>query len=274
MGRCLGALLELQGIDRAMVLASQAFTALIPLLILVSALAPSDSQDAVAEAIIGRFRLRDAPADDVRQLFLHPAGATTGVLSVLLLVISALSFTRRLQRMYVQVWRLPRGRGLRNSFNALLGLAALVVELGLLSFAQSLVQPIPAGWVLGVPLSAVAAIVLWTSIPWLLLDRRRSWRSLLPAGALTGLCTGLYAVATTIYMPRLFASYSLKYGLFGVILALVGWLVAVCFIVVVATIVAAEFDRAPEPWAATLRSRLAPRASGSSCTAQPGSSSG
>jgi membrane protein len=51
-------------------------------------------------------------------------------------------------------------------------------------------------------------------------------------------------------------SYSRRYGLFGVTLALVGWLLCVSLIVVVATIVAAEFDRAPEPWARRLRSRL------------------
>ena len=48
-------------------------------------------------------------------------------------------------------------------------------------------------------------------------------------------------------------SYSERYGLFGVTLALVGWLLAISFIVVAATVVAAELDRAPEPWARRLR---------------------
>ena len=189
-------------------------------------------------------------------MFDHPAGASTGVLSVVLLVFSGVSLTRRLQRMYQQAWGLPPNKGLRNSLNAMLGLATLVTEIALLYFARSLVRPLPTGWVLGVPISVLGAVLLWTSIPWLLLDRRIRWTRLLPAGALTALCTAAYGVATTVYMPRLFETYSSRYGLFGVTLALVGWLLCVSFIVVAATVVAAQFDREEDPWAQRLRARF------------------
>jgi membrane protein len=51
-------------------------------------------------------------------------------------------------------------------------------------------------------------------------------------------------------------SNSEQYGLFGVTLSLYGWLLCVAAIVVAAIVVAAEFDRAPEPWARGLRTRL------------------
>jgi membrane protein len=255
-GRCLGAFVAFQGVDRAMVISSQLFTALIPLLLLVGALAPADRQDLVSDAVIDRFHLEGAAAAAVRQVFAHSGDASIGVFSVVLLVFSGVSLTRRLQRMYEQAWGLPRTSGMRNSVNAALGLAALVVEIALLYFARALVEPLPSGWVLGVPLSAVAALVLWTSVPWLLLDRRLAWRRLLPGGALAAACTGAYGVATTIYMPRLFEVYSLRYGLFGVTLALIGWLLCISLIVVAATVVATQFDSAPEPWARDLRSRL------------------
>ncbi len=57
-------------------------------------------------------------------------------------------------------------------------------------------------------------------------------------------------------MPRLMESYSVRYGLFGVTVALVGWLLCIAVILVVTTVVAAEFDRAPERWARHLRARL------------------
>jgi membrane protein len=239
-----------------MAIAAQAFTALIPLLILVGALAPVDHQDIVADALIGRFRLGGDASAAVRQVFEHPAGASTGLLSVLLLVFSGVSLTRRLQRMYQQAWELPPNKGLRNSLNAMLGLATLVTEIALLYFARSLVRPLPTGWVLGVPLSAAAAVLLWTTLPWLLLDRRLRWSRLLPAGVLTAACTAVYGVATTVYMPQQFETYSLRYGLFGVTLALVGWLLCISFIVVAATVVAAEFDRDDEPWATRARARF------------------
>jgi membrane protein len=72
-------------------------------------------------------------------------------------------------------------------------------------------------------------------------------------------------------MPPLMTSYSLRFGLFGVTIALVGWLLAVCLILVSATIVAAELDRSPEPWAVRLRELVDPAADvGAGMETRPG----
>jgi hypothetical protein len=63
-------------------------------------------------------------------------------------------------------------------------------------------------------------------------------------------------VASTIYMPRLMDAYSERYGIFGVTLALVGWLLCVALILVIATVVAAEFDRSQGRLACRFRVRL------------------
>ena len=42
---------------------------------------------------------------------------------------------------------------------------------------------------LGKGLLLLLGLVLWTSIPWLLLDRRISWRRLIPAGLRAGRCS-------------------------------------------------------------------------------------
>jgi membrane protein len=158
--------------------------------------------------------------------------------------------------MYLQAWELEPLRGVRGSLNAVMGLTVLLVEIALLSLVRSLVRELPFDWVLGAPASIAASVVLWTSVPWLLLDRRIPWRRLLPAGTLTAVGASIYGVATTIYMPRVMESNSEQYGLFGVTLSLYGWLLCVAAIVVAAIVVAAEFDRAPEPWARGLRTRL------------------
>jgi membrane protein len=121
---------------------------------------------------------------------------------------------------------------------------------------RSLVSELPFDRATGAPVAIVASLVLWTSVPWLLLDRRIAWRRLLPAGALTAVGASIYGVATTIYMPRLMQSNSERYRLFGVTLSLVGWLLCIALIMVAATVVAAEFDRAPEIWAHGLRALL------------------
>jgi len=249
-------LIALQGIDRALVLASQAFTALIPLLLLVSAVAPADNRDLVAGALIGRFRLSGDAAAAVHQLFAHSGGADTGVFSVFLLVFSGISLTRRMQRMHQAAWRLEPSPGVGHALHAAFGLVALVLGIGLLYTARALVAPLPFSQMLLLGLSALIGFLLWTTVPWLLLDRRLTWRRLVPVGVLTAACTTVYGVASTLYMPRLLETYSRRYGLFGVTLALVGWLVCVAFIVVAATAVAAEFDRAPDRWARRIRRGL------------------
>jgi membrane protein len=256
VGRCITSFLDFQGIDRAMALAAQAFTALIPLFLVVAAVAPADRRDLVSDAIISKFGLRGSAADAVEQVFVRPGDSAIGVASVVLLIFSGVSLTRRLQKMYLQAWRLERSPGVRASLSAGLALAALLVEVALLALARSLVQKLPFDWALGAPSSLLASVVLWTSVPWLLLDRRIPWRRLLPVGTLTAVGVSIYGVATTIYIPRVMEANSERYGLFGVTLTLVGWLLCISFIVVAATTVAGEFDRAPEHWARRLRAGL------------------
>ncbi|MGY1643615.1 YhjD/YihY/BrkB family envelope integrity protein [Geodermatophilus sp. SYSU D00703] len=256
LGRSLGSFMALQGIDRATAIAAQAFTALIPLVLLASGLAPPEHRDLVSDVLIRKFTLEGSAADAVRELFAHPSAASTGVFSIVLLVFSGVSLTRRMQRMYQDAWQLSPRRGVRGSLNAALALAVLLVEISLLFLIRTLVGALPAGWALGGTVSVMGSLLLWTTIPWLLLDRRVSWRRLVPTGVLTAACAGVYALATTVYMPRLMSTYSLRYGLFGVTLALIGWLLCVTFIFVATTILAAEFDRAPDRWATRLRNRL------------------
>jgi membrane protein len=240
-----------------MVIASQALTALIPLLLLASTLAPPGRRDVVSQALIRRFELKGNAADAVREVFARPADdPTIGVFSVVILVFSGLSLARRMQRLYQQAWRLQPVAGVRGSLNTALALGALLLEIALLYLARTLVRALPVNWVLGIPISLLAGLLLWTSVPWLLLDRRVHWRRLVPAGVLATACSGVYTVASTIYMPRLLDTYSDRYGLFGVTLALVGWLLCVALILVIATVVAAEFDRSQGRFASHFRVRF------------------
>jgi membrane protein len=256
LGRCLGTFVEIGGIDRATTLAAQAFTALIPLLLLLTSVLPTGGRNVAGDAIVDRFDLSGGSAQAVQALFARSGEASIGALSVVLLLFSGVSLTRRLQNLYLQAWRLTPPARVRRSMNAAFALAALILELALLYFARRLIGALPIPAVLSWVLAALVNLVLWTSVPWLLLDRRISWRRLLPTGLIAGIAVAVYGIASTIYMPALIESYSRRYGIFGVTLALVGWLLAISLILVVATVLGAEFERAPEPWARRLRARF------------------
>ena len=252
-GRCVGSFIWLHGLDRSMVIASQAFTALIPLLMVVSAFFPRGSDTAVSDAVIRRFGLTGDAAAAVTEVFAHSGSSSVGVASMLLLLFSGVSLTRRMQKMYLSAWQVPPRRGVRGSLNAVMGLLALLLEFMVLYLFLSVIRNLPFDRALQLPLSWAASLVLWTTIPWLLLDRQVGWRRLAVGGALTATCATLYGVATTVYMPPLMESYSARYGLFGVTIALVGWLLCIAVLVVASTVVAAELDRAPERWAQRFR---------------------
>ncbi len=257
VGRCVLRFISMDGIDRCIVLASQAFTALIPLLILGSTLAPAGHKDLVARTIIERFGLTGSSAAAVDQLFTIPDGATSGisVFSAFLLLFSGVSFTRRMQRMYRAAWGQEKP-GIRGGLFATLGLFALLTEVAVVYLIRSLVRQLPLDWLFMFPLSAAAGFMLWTSIPYLLLNRQVHSHRLLVAGGVAATATAIYGVATAIYMPGLVERYTNEFGLFGITIALIGWLLAVMGVVVASTAVGAEFDECRAPWAMRLKSKF------------------
>ena len=126
-----------------MVLASQAFTALIPLIILTSAILPTENHSSMADGIIRKFALTGDSAAAVSTVFAGSGSGDIGVLSIFLLVFSGVSLTRRLQRLYLEAYQLPRTPGVRGSLYAAVALGALLVEFGLLSFIRSLLRELP-----------------------------------------------------------------------------------------------------------------------------------
>src|SRR6476619_453471 len=91
-----------QGIDRAMAIAAQSYTAFLPLLIVYASILPRSDNSSFAEVLVRRFELHGSAADTVHQAF-APAGSVQSSVTVLgltLLLVSTLSFTRGLQRLY------------------------------------------------------------------------------------------------------------------------------------------------------------------------------
>ena len=60
-----------------------------------------------------------------------------------------------------------------------------------------MLDDLPWGWALTVPASLLLGVLLWTSIPYVLLGRAVPWRRLVFGGAVAALGTTAYAAATT-----------------------------------------------------------------------------
>ena len=115
-----------QGIDRAMAIAAQSYSAFLPLLIVYASILPRSDNKSFADLLVKKFELEGAAAASVQQAF-APAGAVQSsvtLLGVVLLLVSTLSFTRGLQRMYELAFGLPT-LGMRNTPRAI-GWLALV----------------------------------------------------------------------------------------------------------------------------------------------------
>lgn len=247
----------MEGFDRCIVLSAQALTALIPLFIVVASAAPAGQEDVISHAIIRRFALTGASADAVAQLFDTPAGASSSVsvFSALLLVYSAMAFSRRLQSMYRAAWGRDKS-GVRSTVYAGIGLIAFTVMTGLSFVLRELASRFPPQWLWTIPLSAGIGLVLWTCIPYFMLERQVHWRRLLATGAASAAGMTIIAIGTPIYMPGVMTRATEDFGLFGVTITLLGWLLAAAGIVVASTVMGAQFDSSDAQWLVQLKNRF------------------
>jgi membrane protein len=244
--RCLARFIELEGFDRGMALAGQAFAALLPLLIVISALSPDDGRD-VTDTLIEEFRLSGSAADALSTALARPTGPESGVsvLSFAILAISALSFTRAMQRLYVRAWRLPK-LGVRGNVWGLAWLAAFVVWTSL--------QPVLIELFDGIVAFVVAealATGLWLMTPWVLVGGRLPWLRLLPQAVLTAFGLLCVSIAAAVYAPRAISSASQDFGVIGVAFTLLTLL----FLITMVTVIAAAIGATLAEWNEERRAR-------------------
>jgi membrane protein len=227
--RSLARFVELQGMDRSMALAGQAFAALMPLLIVVGAATPAGGEDLV-ESIIKRLDLSGDTAQTLRDAVAAPAEVydSVSLTGVLLLVISALSFTRALQRLYVIAWRLPP-LGMRGNKWGLLWLIAFSA---LISVQPGVVSLFDGALATAVTIALSCA--LWLFTPWILVGKALPWRRLVPQAVLTSFGLTVLAVGSAIYLPRALGSAASQFGFIGVGFAMLSWLFLLCFVLVAA----------------------------------------
>jgi membrane protein len=245
-GQILGRLIEVRFLDRTVILAAQAFSAVLPLIIVVSTISPHPGGDSPATVLARKLGLA---ADDVSSLQVTVAPPTSarasiGVLGVVLALLTATSFARALQRSYQLAWRLPSA-GLRSAWRPLALVVGLALYIELLFLFGRLVKGIPASSVLEDLVTFAGAWGLWTGAGWILLAGRVRPRRLAAGGLLTAVGFAILRRLSAFYLPTLVATNQQQYGLLGVAFTLFSWLSASAFIIVVATVVGAVLAEDP-----------------------------
>ncbi|MFI6844389.1 YihY/virulence factor BrkB family protein [Kitasatospora sp. NBC_00085] len=220
------------GFDRSMALASSALTALIPLAILCSSVLTRLSDKDVANRIIDRYGLTGGGAEAVDEVFASATGASASasILGTAFLVVSVLSFTRAMQRMFEQTWEL-RPLSVRNTPNGLRWALTLPVYAAAVSWLHAVLGHGRLELVASlaeVPLTAAFAV--WSGR--VLSAGRIALKDLVPFGVIAALLLAACSMGATFYLPRLFSSYATRYGAVGAVFAILSCLFCAMVVVV------------------------------------------
>jgi membrane protein len=238
--RCAQRFGAIEGIDRSIALASSAFTAIIPLSVLLGAVLPRVGEEDTAERLIDNLDLSGAGAEAVRQAFAPAEGTETsiGVMGALLLIITVLAFSRAVQRLIERTWELP-ALSVRNTRGGLEWIAGMVLFVALGGALTAIFDgPVFALVGAAVGFAEGVAFLIWSG--WILSAKRVTWRRLLPFAVLGAAGLGTYGVVSDLWLPRLFDTYTERYGVIGATFALISWLFGAMVVVVVATSIGRE----------------------------------
>ena len=234
LSRLARALVEIEVFDRSMTLAAQAFTSILPLVIVAAALRGGDARP-IGSGLSGYLGLNSSAANLLENAV--PASSDVfsalGWFGVLLLVVSATAFSRALERFYARVWS-TRKIGLRAAWRWLAVIATVLLGLVLLQFSRTVLRAEGTF----VALSGIVEFILWTVVwlfaGWIVLNRTIPLRSLFPGALLCGLGLAIAGGLGRIYLPVALTSAANQFGVLGITIAYVGWLFVIMSVVVVA----------------------------------------
>ena len=224
--------LGMEVFDRAMTLAAQAFTSIVPLMLVAAALRPD--RPGGGQVIMDSLGL----SDETRAALAGSVPATAsvssgvGILGVLVAIVSATSFARALERIYVRAWHVQRA-SVRTAWRWLAVVVAVALAAVIIAFTRAAVS---AQWRGAVQflLQLVVWTAVWWFVPLVLLQRQVRGRPLLLTAALTAVALALLGRAGSIYLPIVLTSGARQFGVLGLVFAYLGWLFALSFVVVAA----------------------------------------
>lgn len=225
---------NLELFDRAMTLAAQAFTSILPILIVGGSLRGTLNPEADA-MFAESLGLDDQTAELLQQSMPEqPDGVTlTQVVGVLLLFIAASAFARALERCFRRIWRTPKA-GIRFAWRWVVAIVAIVIGFVLVVTTRYVVRGTDTLSALELIIEAAIWCLLWWVASWIVINRSVSLRALLPGSILAGLGFAVATVLGRVYLPRVLASSAEQFGVLGLAFSYIGWLFALMAVLLAA----------------------------------------
>jgi len=223
--------------DRAMTLAAQVFTSILPILIVAGSLRGRLNPEADS-AFVENLSLDERTADLLQQSLPREVDAVTatGVIGALLLIIAATSFARALERCFRKIWRTPKV-GIRFAWRWVVAIVAIVIGIALVVATRNIVDVTGAMPVLEFIAEAAIWCVLWWIASWIVINRSVGLWALLPGSVLAGIGFAGATLMGRIFLPPILASSADKFGVLGLAFSYIGWLFVLMFVLLVAVTV-------------------------------------
>ncbi|WP_395365052.1 YhjD/YihY/BrkB family envelope integrity protein [Streptomyces sp. YH02] len=233
-------------LDAGTRLAAQAFLAAVPLLFAVAAFAPASVRDQLRESLRAMFGLSGRSDVELRQVLDGSADdelrETTGVVGLVIALVSATSFSRAMARVCERAWALPRAKTRLAVWRWVVWLLALLL---VVLVQGPLRNGFGAGLWVGVPVFFLVSAGIWMWTQHLLLAKRVPWLPLLPGAVLAAAATSALALTARLYMPAALNKALGEYGSLGLVLTMLSWLIVVCAAITFAFTIGAVLAQEP-----------------------------
>ncbi|MFH7324391.1 YhjD/YihY/BrkB family envelope integrity protein [Aeromicrobium sp. JJY06] len=214
--------------DRAMTIAAQFFTSILPLLIVAVTFLGAGS-DQIAE-VVGASGETSELIDEATR---GEGAAAFGVVGVLFVLVSATSLSRALSRAFAVVWQVDRPRvDLRSAWR---WFAVVVVLMMAVVVVQNLTQrtsALPPRSLWPAALSMATDVAVAVFVPWVLLAGRIAARWLLPGAVACGIAMAIVRPAAEVWLPWALDVSAGRYGPIGMAFTYLAWLYVVAFILI------------------------------------------
>ncbi|HEY7042135.1 MAG TPA: YhjD/YihY/BrkB family envelope integrity protein [Nocardioidaceae bacterium] len=224
-------------IDRSLVVAAQAMFSVTPLLIVVAAFSPRTFGDSLSESMANVMGVQQEDTTALqRAATVDQVRAQTGIVGVAIVLVSALSFARALQRMYERVWQQQHRGGVVGNRRCFFWLVSWIAYLEMIAVLSHVLPRGDLSTLRLVVQFVVSTAVWWWTMRMLLLGRV-GWPNLLLGALLTSIGVLLLTRFSRLLMPAYVGSAVDQFGTLGVIFAISTWLLVFGGILVVAAII-------------------------------------